>query len=216
MPPAILAPKIFRDTDEGEKPGFFLRLERQDAHAITKTAWSYEGHPNLSSRARSDLQHPRCVFQHATRHFARYTPEMACQRIAEPTPAPSFTKCGRACRCVGSGQDRGHFVMRSVWTQHSKGVQIIPHRGNSCAFVRPITAGLGAWNFGPARSLPNSRLRPTIPNAFTTPCPATGAWPRGDGSEENKHCTISRPPNQTNRPLERLIPSTSSAFLKSL
>jgi formate dehydrogenase major subunit len=69
------------------------------------------------------LQHPRCVFQVLTRHFARYTPELVESECGIPKErflevADVFT--------AASGRDKTAAICYAVgWTQHSTGVQII-------------------------------------------------------------------------------------------
>jgi formate dehydrogenase major subunit len=69
------------------------------------------------------LQHPRCVFQILSRHFARYTPAMVEEVCG--VPADAFAKVAEAF-CRASGPDRTAAICYAVgWTQHSTGVQII-------------------------------------------------------------------------------------------
>ena len=69
------------------------------------------------------LQHPRCVFQILTRHYARYTPEMVEDVCGVPRDA--FVRIADTY-CRASGPDRTGAICYAVgWTQHSTGVQII-------------------------------------------------------------------------------------------
>ena len=69
------------------------------------------------------LQHPRCVFQHLKRHFARYTPEMVERACG--IPAADFLDIAKRY-VAASGPDRTGTICYAVGlTQHSTGVQII-------------------------------------------------------------------------------------------
>jgi len=69
------------------------------------------------------LQHPSCVFQILTRHFARYTPEMVEEVCG--VPRDGFGRVADAF-CRASGPERTGAICYAVgWTQHSTGVQII-------------------------------------------------------------------------------------------
>src|SRR5687768_7966247 len=69
------------------------------------------------------LTHPRCVFQHLKRHFARYTPEMVERACG--IPAKDFLDIA-ARYTSASGPDRTGTICYAVGlTQHSTGVQII-------------------------------------------------------------------------------------------
>ncbi len=77
------------------------------------------GHPHRDPT----LMHPRCVFQHLKRHFARYTPQMVERACG--IPAGDFVDV--ATRYVSaSGPDRTGTICYAVGlTQHSTGVQIV-------------------------------------------------------------------------------------------
>jgi formate dehydrogenase major subunit len=73
------------------------------------------------------LQHPRCVMQILTRHFARYTPEVVADvcgcRPEEVTRVAELL-------CANSGRERTSAIVYAVgWTQHTTGVQIIRTAG---------------------------------------------------------------------------------------
>ena len=69
------------------------------------------------------LTHPRCVFQHLKRHFARYTPEMVERACG--IPANDFLDVA-ARFTSASGPDRTATICYAVGlTQHSTGVQIV-------------------------------------------------------------------------------------------
>src|SRR5262249_27812514 len=69
------------------------------------------------------LQHPRCVYQVLTRHFARYTPELVAE-VCGVSPE----LFGRVADAVtaNSGRERTTAFVYSVgWTQHTVGAQYI-------------------------------------------------------------------------------------------
>lgn len=69
------------------------------------------------------LQHPRCVFQVLTRHFARYTPEMV-ERVCGIPQRTFLEVADLLVSC--SGRDRTTAFAYAVgWTQHTVGVQYI-------------------------------------------------------------------------------------------
>ncbi|HUF24372.1 MAG TPA: molybdopterin-dependent oxidoreductase [Vicinamibacterales bacterium] len=69
------------------------------------------------------LTHPRCVFQHLKRHFARYTPEMVERSCG--IPAQDFLDVA-ARYTSASGHERTATICYAVGlTQHSTGVQIV-------------------------------------------------------------------------------------------
>ncbi len=69
------------------------------------------------------LQHPRCVYQILSRHFARYTPE-----FVEDVCGTSREQFLAVCEAwtAASGRERTSALIYSVgWTQHSVGAQYI-------------------------------------------------------------------------------------------
>jgi formate dehydrogenase major subunit len=69
------------------------------------------------------LQHPRCVYQILTRHFARYTPAMVEDACGVPQEA--FLQVANAY-CRASGPEKTGTICYALgWTQHSTGVQTI-------------------------------------------------------------------------------------------
>lgn len=69
------------------------------------------------------LSHPRCVFQHLKRHFARYTPAMVERACG--IPARDFLDVAERFTSA-SGPDRTATICYAVGlTQHSTGVQIV-------------------------------------------------------------------------------------------
>jgi formate dehydrogenase major subunit len=116
---ATILREDFQDTED--LGGLFSGWDPEKKQYDSRT-WLYEG-LHEGTEPKSDLQHPRCVFQVLKRHFARYTPEMveqncgiAKERFLEVadvfTRASGREKTGAICYAVG-------------WTQHSSGVQII-------------------------------------------------------------------------------------------
>jgi formate dehydrogenase major subunit len=91
------------------------------------------GHP----RRDPTLEHPRCVFQILTRHYARYTPEMVEEVCGVPRDA--FVRIADAF-CRASGPERTGAICYAVgWTQHSVGVQII----RSAAILQLLLGNVG-------------------------------------------------------------------------
>lgn len=83
------------------------------------------------------LEHPRCVFQILTRHYARYTPEMVEEVCGVPREA--FVRIAEAF-CRASGPERTGAICYAVgWTQHSVGVQII----RSAAILQLLLGNIG-------------------------------------------------------------------------
>ncbi len=73
------------------------------------------------------LQHPRCVFQLLTRHFARYTPEAVADVCG--CTAAQMTRVAELL-CANSGRERTSAIVYAVgWTHHTTGVQIIRAAG---------------------------------------------------------------------------------------
>jgi formate dehydrogenase major subunit len=118
------APLLVREDFRGPEDldGLFSGWQ-PDRQAYDTASWQFE--TDEHGRARSDrtLAHPRCVYQHLRRHFARYTPAMvedvcgiARDRFLDV--AAKFTSC--------SGADRTATICYAVGlTQHSIGVQIV-------------------------------------------------------------------------------------------
>jgi formate dehydrogenase major subunit len=142
---ATIISSRFRDTDDLD--GLFSGWDER-GRAYSPESWAYEGSEpehggTAHERARAghgkdrggesakmqpprrdpSLQHPRCVFQILTRHFARYTPALVEEVCGVPQAA--FTEIADAF-CRASGPDRTAAICYAVgWTQHSTGVQII-------------------------------------------------------------------------------------------
>jgi formate dehydrogenase major subunit len=83
------------------------------------------GGPTFHGQPERDptLQHPRCVYQHLKRHYARYTPEVVADICG--IPPELFGKVADAL-VTNSGRDRtSAFAYAVGWTQHSVGAQYI-------------------------------------------------------------------------------------------
>jgi formate dehydrogenase major subunit len=105
---------------------------RPDQQAYDTATWQYDteevdpgdGGPSVAVPRRDPtLTHPRSVYQHLVRHFARYTPDMVERVCGVPTAtfldlADRFT--------AASGPERTAAICYAVGlTQHSVGAQII-------------------------------------------------------------------------------------------
>jgi formate dehydrogenase major subunit len=78
---------------------------------------------SMNPPADPTLEHPRCIYQILTRHFARYTPEMVEDVCG--TPKEQFLEVCKAWT-TNSGRERTTAVVYAVgWTQHTVGVQYI-------------------------------------------------------------------------------------------
>jgi formate dehydrogenase major subunit len=118
------APLIVREDFQGPEDldGMFSGWQ-PDRQAYDTSSWQFE--MDEHGRARSDptLSHPRCVYQHLKRHFARYTPALVEDVCGVPRDrfvdvAGKFTSC--------SGPDKTATICYAVGlTQHSVGVQIV-------------------------------------------------------------------------------------------
>ena len=142
---ATIISREFKDTEELN--GFFSGWNESEQR-YSPESWQYEGaaradegvgheperggHGKERSGEAADieqprrdpsLQHPRCVFQILTRHYARYTPEMV-ERVCG-VPGDAFVRIADAF-CRASGPEKTAAICYAVgWTQHSIGVQII-------------------------------------------------------------------------------------------
>lgn len=118
------APVIIREDYRGPEDleGLFSGWHR-DARTYDAASWQYEIGDDGRPRRDDTLEHPRSVYQHLVRHFARYTPEMVERVCGIPRDrfleiADRYTAC--------SGPDRTATICYAVGlTQHSVGVQII-------------------------------------------------------------------------------------------
>jgi formate dehydrogenase major subunit len=142
---ATIISREFKDTEELN--GFFSGWNESEQR-YSPESWQYEGAAQAGEevghepergghgkdrsgdateieqpRRDPSLQHPRCVFQILTRHYARYTPEMV-ERVCG-VPRDAFVRIADAF-CRASGPEKTAAICYAVgWTQHSIGVQII-------------------------------------------------------------------------------------------
>jgi formate dehydrogenase major subunit len=140
------------------------------------------------------LEHPRCVFQVARRHFSRYTPEMV-ERVCG-VPREAFLQVAEWL-CENSGRERTGAVCYAVgWTQHTHGVQniraaailqlllgnmgrpgggIIALRGH--ANIQGSTDIPTLYNILPGYiPMPHPQSHPTLETFVEKNGPDTGAW----------------------------------------
>lgn len=138
----------FRDTEE--LGGLFSGWNEEEREYDPKT-WLYEGSPSKESGSRyaghskeggghakdrggeagelgehkndPSLQHPRCVFQVLTKHFARYTPELVESSCG--IPREKFLQVAEVFTSASGAEKTGAICYAVGWTQHSKGAQII-------------------------------------------------------------------------------------------
>lgn len=108
-----------------------------DAKAYDTATWQYALDDRGTPRRDATLTHPRCVYQHLLRHFARYTPELV-ERVCG-IPQASFEEIAdRYTSC--SGPDRTAAICYAVGlTQHSIGVQIV----RSAAILQLLLGNIG-------------------------------------------------------------------------
>ena len=117
---ATIITEDFRDTEDLQ--GLFSGYDA-DSGTYDNTSWRYEMGEDGAPLRDETLQHPRCVFQILTRHFARYTPELVEQVCG--TPRDVFLKIA-ATLAANSGRERTTaFCYALGWTQHTIGVQNI-------------------------------------------------------------------------------------------
>ena len=102
--------------------GFFSGWQ-PETREYDVSSWQYERTDDGRVHRDRTLAHPRCVYQHLIRHFARYTPELAERSAGIPVAAfldiaDRFTQC--------SGPDRTGAICYAVGlTQSSTGAQTI-------------------------------------------------------------------------------------------
>ena len=71
------APLLIRDDFQGpEDLGGLFSGWQADRRVYDTTSWQYDVDDDGRPRRDDTLAHPRTVYQHLVRHFARYTPEM--------------------------------------------------------------------------------------------------------------------------------------------
>ena len=118
------ASRLIREDFQGpEDLGGLFSGWHADRRVYDTTSWQYDVDDDGRPRRDDTLAHPRTVYQHLVRHFARYTPEMV-ERVCG-IPASRFLDIAdRYTRC--SGPDRTATICYAVGlTQHSVGVQIV-------------------------------------------------------------------------------------------
>jgi len=107
--------------DAEDNDGLFSGYDPQSG-TYDNTSWAYAGPVNRPARDET-LQHPRCVFQILTRHYARYTPEVVEQVCG--TPQALFLEVAEIL-ATNSGRERTSAICYAVgWTQQSYGAQIV-------------------------------------------------------------------------------------------
>ncbi len=120
--------------DSGGRSGFAKRA--QDVSRVEQAGSggiSFHGTPERDDT----LQHPRCVFQVLTRHFARYTPQVVAD-ICGITER-DFLRVAQALT-RNSGRERtSAFVYAVGWTHHTVGVQYI----RTAAILQQLLGNIG-------------------------------------------------------------------------
>ena len=119
-PAAAAGDRVVRDPSERDGESEHSEKRRAAGHELGGRGANLEH--SVVERDET-LQHPRCVYQVLTRHYARYTPEMVAEVCGVPPEA--FL---RVCEAVtaNSGRERTTAWVYSVgWTHHSVGVQYI-------------------------------------------------------------------------------------------
>jgi formate dehydrogenase major subunit len=95
----------------------------EESRTYDRTTWQFELDDRGAPRRDPTLQHPRCVYQHLVRHFARYTPELV-ERVCGMPRARFLEIADRYT--AASGPDRTGTLCYAVGlTQHSAGVQVV-------------------------------------------------------------------------------------------
>ena len=131
---SVLIHEDFRGPDDLD--GLFSGW-RPDTRTYDRTTWQYELDDRGRPRRDATLTHPRTVYQHLIRHFARYTPEMVENVCGIPRDrfleiADRYTAC--------SGPDRTATICYAVGlTQHSVGAQIV----RSAAILQLLLGNIG-------------------------------------------------------------------------
>src|SRR3954453_18137433 len=164
------------DADEGDSAD-----DKETSHAFT--AGEGGGGPSVDDPRRivqdPTLEHPRCVFQILTRHFARYTPEMV-ERVCG-VPQEQFHAVCEAWTS-NSGRERTGALVYSVgWTQHSVGAQYI----RAGAIVQLLLGNIGRPGGGiyalrGHASIQGSTDIPTLFNLLPGYLPMPSARPEAD------------------------------------
>jgi len=107
------------------------------AHKYDKSTWQYEKGKDGYVVSDPTLQHPRCVYQHLKRHYARYTPEMV-ERVCGTTREQFLEIAGHVAGTAAP--DRTMTILYALgWTQHSTGSQMI----RTAAMVQLLLGNIG-------------------------------------------------------------------------
>ena len=107
------------------------------AHKYDKSTWQYEKGKDGYVVSDPTLQHPRCVYQHLKRHYARYTPEMV-ERVCGTTREQFLEIAGHIAGTAAP--DRTMTILYALgWTQHSTGSQMI----RTAAMVQLLLGNIG-------------------------------------------------------------------------
>jgi formate dehydrogenase major subunit len=128
---------IHEDFKGPEDLGGLFSGWQENVQAYDQATWQYETDAEGRPRRDPTLTHPRTVYQHLIRHFARYTPEMVEHVCGIPrdhflTMADRYTAC--------SGPDRTATICYAVGlTQHSVGAQIV----RSAAILQLLLGNVG-------------------------------------------------------------------------
>jgi formate dehydrogenase major subunit len=132
------APYIIKDGFSYED-GLFTGYDEQ-RRDYNRTTWDYE--MGEDGYVKSDIDHPRSVWNLLKQHVATYTPEMV-SRICG-TPTDKFVKI---CEMIGecSAKNKTMTSMYALgWTQHSKGSQNI----RAMAMLQLILGNIGVRGGG--------------------------------------------------------------------
>jgi formate dehydrogenase major subunit len=116
---------LCEDYQDSEDLGGVFSGYDPETRVYDTSSWRYAAGESGAAPPERDetLQHPRCVFQVLTRHFARYTPELVEQVCG--TPQDIFLRVAEAIT-ANSGRERTTAFCYAVgWTQHTVGVQNI-------------------------------------------------------------------------------------------
>jgi formate dehydrogenase major subunit len=131
---AILIDEGFKGPDDLD--GLFSGWQ-PETRSYDAATWQYECDAQGQPRRDPSLTHPRTVYQHLVRHFARYTPELVERVCGIPRDrflqiADRYTSC--------SGPERTATICYAVGlTQHSVGAQII----RSAAILQLLLGNIG-------------------------------------------------------------------------
>ena len=120
------------DFDNGLFSGF-----DEAASAYDKTTWDYERGPDGFARRDPTLQHPRCVFQLLSGHYARYTPDVVASIAG--CSAEEFDAMAEVVCSTGTADRAGTIMYAVGWTMHTVGSQII----RTAAIVQLLLGNIG-------------------------------------------------------------------------